>query len=418
MFDLGNIFMVIINLTQIFLQLSIITALFKSKAHWLITLVSSMIISVLYFESLFLMMGVFFASTFIYYNLLVSMRLKHTILAISFQLFLSLYIGSINTVFFRLLIPGANHYHIRSTVVVVYIIIYILIKRTQLTAINLTRSKIIFTLSFTLSFVALSSMMSEYFMFYAEIVTEEMVLNVLGTLVIQTTIVYVIFVLNKFTSEIENAELQKKYTETLEKSLNDWEGYKHGFRNLINTLYGFRKADDLNGLYTHIDTIVNDLSIENSILEINHSIKNNMPYIYGIVLSKASFAVQNEIDFRVRVNAKIFQLKTLNEVQLSRIVGNLLDNAMEHAKFSAEKRVDMEISNHIREKIRIVIKNSVNEKVDTSKIFKKGFSGKIGHTGFGLYEIQTIIKNRREEGWYVEFNVSCTDNTFTADLLV
>ena len=78
----------------------------------------------------------------------------------------------------------------------------------------------------------------------------------------------------------------------------------------------------------------------------------------------------------------------------------------------------MEISNHIKEKIRFVIKNSVNQKVDTSKIFKKGLSFKKNHTGFGLYEVKTIVDNRRDEGLYVEFNIDCTDTTFTAELLV
>lgn len=416
--DLNSIVLIVISLAQIFLQFCIITKLFKINVHWLVTLTSSSIISILHFESLFLMLGIFFGSTIVYYSLLARMRREQVVLAIALQLFLALFINNIFNIVLRVFTPIIDISYLSIVTIIVLTAILTIIKKTGFTAINLTRGKIVFTLSLTLMFIALGSAIINYFLFHDGMSRNVIILNAFGIFVIQATTIYVVSVLNKFTSEVENAELQKQYSKTLEKSLVEWEGFQHGFRNQVNTLNGFREAEDSKGLYAYIDRLENGLNNEKSVIEINRHIKDNMPCIYGITLAKTAFAVQNGIRFSVMVTAKKFELKTLNEVQLSRMVGNLLDNAMEHALLSTEKCVDMEISNHIREKIRIVISNSVDEQVDTSKIFQRGYSGKKGHTGFGLYEVQAIVDNRKEEGWYVDFSVSCTDNTFIADLLV
>jgi len=364
------------------------------------------------------MLGIFFGSTIVYYSLLARMRREQVVLAIALQLFLALFINNIFNIVLRVFTPIIDISYLSIVTIIVLTAILTIIKKTGFTAINLTRGKIVFTLSLTLMFIALGSAIINYFLFHDGMSRNVIILNAFGIFVIQATTIYVVSVLNKFTSEVENAELQKQYSKTLEKSLVEWEGFQHGFRNQVNTLNGFREAEDSKGLYAYIDRLENGLNNEKSVIEINRHIKDNMPCIYGITLAKTAFAVQNGIRFSVMVTAKKFELKTLNEVQLSRMVGNLLDNAMEHALLSTEKCVDMEISNHIREKIRIVISNSVDEQVDTSKIFQRGYSGKKGHTGFGLYEVQAIVDNRKEEGWYVDFSVSCTDNTFIADLLV
>ncbi|MCL2873655.1 MAG: GHKL domain-containing protein [Defluviitaleaceae bacterium] len=417
MVNLDDVYTIAINFVQIFLQFLILTTLFKVKVSWLITLLASTAIAVLQFGNPWMMLGIFFVSTAIYYCLIASMRKKQAVLAISMQLFLSLYIGNIFSIIFRVLAPELNNHFTMIAVIVAYIVIFILIKQTKFTTINLTRSKIMFVLSITLLLVGLSSIASVHFLFFAEVVTNAVVFNALAVLVMQTTIIYMTFVLNKFASEVESAELQKQYTETLEKSLVAWEGDRHGYRTLVNTLYGYCEAEDSKGLFSHIRNIVTELNNEKTVIKINTGIKENMPYIYGIVLSNAAFAAQNGIDFSVIVTAKIFELKTIYEMQLSRIVGNLLNNAMEHAYLSAEKCVTMEICNE-NKKIRIIINNSVDERADTTKILDKGVSGKKGHSGFGLFEVQTIVNNRREEGWYVDFTISCTDDTFTADLLV
>jgi len=88
------------------------------------------------------------------------------------------------------------------------------------------------------------------------------------------------------------------------------------------------------------------------------------------------------------------------------------------AKQSAGKTVKVYITNEMREKIKIVITNSVDAPVDTTRLCKKGVSSKEGHSGFGLYEVRSIVDQLTKEGLYIEFSITCTDRVFTAELLI
>ena len=416
MSDLNSNYTVAINLVQIFLQFSIITTLFKRKVHWLITLVSSAIMSVMIFDSLLLMIALFLVCITFYYSLLARMHIKQTILAAAMQLFLSLFIGNTFNLAFRVITPETNHYYMRITIILAFSIIFILIKWTGFAAINLTHNKIIFTLSLTLLLVALGSALSDYLFVQEEISRNIVILNAIGIFTIQATVVYIVFVLNKFTSEVEQAELQKQHTETLEKALDDREEFQSDYRNIMNTLNSLSEADDFNGLKTFINKRTNKLHHDNNVIKINRKIKDTMPYIYETLLAKANFAAKNGISFRVDVTAKIFELKTFSDIQLSRMIGILLNSAMKYAMLSAQKHATIEISNHAIEKIKIVIKTSVDKPVDTSKLLKRGFSFKKENSG--LDEVEMIVSDMRAEGMYVEFNMRCTHDTLTFELLV
>ena len=409
---------VAINFTQYFFQFSIITMLYRYKVHWLKTLAVSLFLAFFLFENPFLFMGVYFLGSALYYYKFAEIRYHENFLAVSTQFFLSILVNNVFLITHFTLTPEINMIYIRLAVTFSYFIFLMLVKFTKFTTVNLINNKIISILSITLMLVALSSVAINDILFDYEMVRSALILNAIAVLTIQFTTLYIAYVLNKFVVEIENAELQNQYTKTLENSLDEWEGYQHDFRNIVNSLNGFRLAEDYKGLSAYISSLDSSLHNEKNIIEINRNLKDNMPYLYGIALAKAGFSMQNEIKFRVRVTAQVFNLKTLSEVQLSKMVGNLLDNAMEHAYLSDEKLVTMEISNFHREKIRIVISNSVNEKVDTLNIFKRGVSHKKGHTGFGLYEVKKIVDNRIADGMYVDFNITCTDRKFTADLLV
>jgi len=62
--------------------------------------------------------------------------------------------------------------------------------------------------------------------------------------------------------------------------------------------------------------------------------------------------------------------------------------------------------------------SSVDAPVDTTKIFKEGYSTKEGHTGRGLHDINEIVERQRREGFNVKFEIRCDKNLFTAELTI
>jgi two-component system sensor histidine kinase AgrC len=129
--------------------------------------------------------------------------------------------------------------------------------------------------------------------------------------------------------------------------------------------------------------------------------------------------VNDKINFSIRVTAQKFELITVSEVQLSRMVGNLLNNAFDAAKHSESRYVNLDISNVKGYRIKIVVTNSVNAPVDISKIQNKGYSTKEGHTGLGLYQVQSIVDRQQKEGFNVQLEFyNSGENTFIAELLI
>ncbi len=112
-------------------------------------------------------------------------------------------------------------------------------------------------------------------------------------------------------------------------------------------------------------------------------------------------------------------LLDLNELKMkiyefARILGILLDNAIEASKECEEKIINITFRNDTRNNRQlIIIENTYSNKdVNIEEIFTKGVTGKNGHTGLGLFEIRKIIKKNKNSNLYT----SKTDKFFTQQL--
>ena len=98
----------------------------------------------------------------------------------------------------------------------------------------------------------------------------------------------------------------------------------------------------------------------------------------------------------------------------ARILGILLDNAIEASSESDEKIINITFRNDSKNSRQlIIIENSYKDKnIDTDKIFEKGISGKENHTGLGLWEVRQILKKTNNANLFT----SKTDELFSQQL--
>ena len=80
--------------------------------------------------------------------------------------------------------------------------------------------------------------------------------------------------------------------------------------------------------------------------------------------------------------------------EFTRVLGILLDNAIEAAKECDEKVVYLELRKDLRSPRQLlIIKNTYkNKNIDTEKIFDKNYSTKPKNSGLGLWEVRQILK--------------------------
>ena len=195
------------------------------------------------------------------------------------------------------------------------------------------------------------------------------------------------------TRDLEGTKLNLYSLQVLHDTVRT---FKHDFDNIINGIGGYIRNEDMEGLTKYYNQLLEDCHKTNNLYSLNPKVINH-PAIYNLLATK--YYIADELN--IQINLDIFL--DLNEFEqhmkiyeFTRILGILLDNAIEAAK-DCEKKIINVIFRKEDSKHRIVaiIENTYsNKNVDIDKIFEKGVSSKSKETnsGLGLWKIRQILK--------------------------
>lgn len=195
------------------------------------------------------------------------------------------------------------------------------------------------------------------------------------------------------TRDLEGTKLNLHSLQVLHDTVRT---FKHDFDNIVNSIGGYVRNKDMEGLTKYYNQLQEDCHKTNNLYSLNPTVINH-PAIYNILATK--YYVADELN--VQINLDIFL--DLNEIEqhmkiyeFTRILGILLDNSIEAAKDCDKKLINVVFrkEDH-KHRIVVIIENTYNNKdVDTDKIFEKGFSSKSKETnsGLGLWKVRQILK--------------------------
>lgn len=191
------------------------------------------------------------------------------------------------------------------------------------------------------------------------------------------------------TRKLESAE---EYNNTLRILHDNVRAFKHDFDNIVTTIGGFIRTNDMEGLKKYYLQLEDDCQRVNNLYILNPNVVNN-DGIYNL-LTKKYYEAESK---NVKVNITfLLDLSKLNMkiYEFARMLGILLDNAIEASSECEEKIINLSFRDDTKNSRQLItIENTYNNKdVDTEKIFEKGTTGKENHTGLGLWEVRRIIK--------------------------
>lgn len=188
--------------------------------------------------------------------------------------------------------------------------------------------------------------------------------------------------------DLQNAE---EYNRSLEILYDEVKGFKHDFNNIVSTLDGFIETNDITGLKEYFREIKKECNTTNNLSVLNPRIINN-PGIYSLLNNKYFKALNSGITFDIEYFLDLNSLK-INLYQFSRILGILIDNALEEAEKCKDKIIKLSFIREPRNNRAVIsIENTYSNKdVDLEKIFNKGESGKRNHSGIGLWEVRNYV---------------------------
>lgn len=218
-----------------------------------------------------------------------------------------------------------------------------------------------------------------------------------------------VFKLTLTTRKLESAE---EYNNTLHILHDNVRGFKHDFDNIVTTIGGYIRTEDMNGLKKYYLQLEDDCQRVNNLYLLNPEIINN-DGIYNLLTKKYNEAEEKDIKVNITF---LLDLSTLHMkiYEFARILGILLDNAIEASSECEEKIINLTFRNDSKNSRELIlIENTYNDKnLDTEKIFEKGVSGKDNHTGLGLWEVRKLIKKNNNINLYTSKN----DNFFCQQL--
>lgn len=195
--------------------------------------------------------------------------------------------------------------------------------------------------------------------------------------------------LEETTRDLEGEKLVNKSLTILHDNIR---AFKHDFNNIVQAIGGYITTNDMDGLKNYYSQLLDDCQRVNNLTTLSPEVINN-PAIYSLLASKYHKADE----LGVKINLEIFlDLNTLKIkiYELTRIMGILLDNAIEATLECEEKIINVTMrkdDSHHRQ--LLIIENTYKDKdINLDKIFEKSYSTKPNNTGLGLWEVRQILK--------------------------
>lgn len=232
---------------------------------------------------------------------------------------------------------------------------------------------------------------------YSEYISLSITLTSIFILLIYFSIsMYSLFRTNKLEATTQSLEEERLYNKTLTILYDNIRVFKHDFNNIVQAIGGYISTDDMSGLKDYYSDLITDCQKANNLAILNPELINN-PAIYSLLTSKYHKAEE----LGIKINFEIFlDLTTLNikTYALTRILGILLDNAIEASNKCKEKLICITIrkDNKANRQLFVIENTYSNKNVDTERIFQKGYTSKAEsdnkNHGLGLWEVRKILK--------------------------
>ena len=210
--------------------------------------------------------------------------------------------------------------------------------------------------------------------------------------------------INKKMAAFQASLIEKHYAE-VENMYRQVRGWRHDYRNHIQTLKAYMSFNELEKISEYLDRLDEDLTTVDTI------IKTGNIMIDAILNSKISLANAKKI--AVTAKAVVPENLNISDIDLCVIIGNLFDNAIEACDIitDSEKFIRIFIGMKNTQLYMVFTNTAPGKKLSkTGGVFT---SLKGGSHGFGLMRVDKTVQ---KYGGYIDRNSE--DGAFTTEILL
>jgi two-component system, CitB family, sensor kinase len=190
----------------------------------------------------------------------------------------------------------------------------------------------------------------------------------------------------------------------------------HEFANQLHTISGLLQLEE----YDEVMRFVDGVRLSRSSLYDEVSSRVDDATVAALLIAKASLATERGVDLRLSADSRVGKVYGALARDLTTVVGNLVDNALDAAASSQRPRVDVRILDD-GDVIMVSVGDSGPGVGDTEEVFRQGYTTKTqgtadGEAGRGFGLALTRLACRRRGGDVSVHNDDTGGAVFTATL--
>ncbi|KRL95082.1 GHKL domain-containing protein [Limosilactobacillus equigenerosi] len=226
--------------------------------------------------------------------------------------------------------------------------------------------------------------------YYSLILAIDIAIISLGGIVITSFI-------HNYVNEQQQQQLILNYQEQLKyaKSMNEQFGQlrrdRHDMKNMLLNLQGELIDGNTDKANQLLSSFIQTKTSNHHYQEVDQSLeKLHISGLRNLIQVKAYQIIEQGSAVSIDIPKVINQLPG-SEVKTARIVGILLDNALESIKKQDQAYVQIAILSRSDDCYDLVVANSLTEEIDINQIMQYEYSTKPGHQGIGLSNLNQLI---------------------------
>ena len=184
------------------------------------------------------------------------------------------------------------------------------------------------------------------------------------------------------------------YTHNLEVMYNGLRSFKHDYVNILLSLSGYIENGNIDELKNYFENQIFPTKnlIDRGDYKLNQLSNIGVLEIKNLLSAKMIYAHESGIDVTIDIPDKVDSF-LMDTVDLARILGIFLDNAIEATLETQQPQIGLNILQNTTG-VSIIISNRFQDNgLALHKLKQKGFSTKTGHQGIGLSNVQKIISS-------------------------
>lgn len=220
---------------------------------------------------------------------------------------------------------------------------------------------------------------------------EGLVVVEIGILFLSIIIVNIFYFIDLYKKDKKNkkSELKESINPLIQDLIDEMKASEHEYKNHLNILYCMIQVCKEDELRDRAKKYIGNVFENKNLLSNLSNIENTI--LKAVLLSKITQAEKNEIKCYYQINSQLEGIP-LDDSELTVVLSNLLNNAIEAASKSEKKHIN--ISTEFREDKHIIkVSNSITNFTEEMmpNISNVRFSTKGKGRGYGVYNIKNII---------------------------